>query len=635
MNLLKNTTLLLVLFFCLHLNAQSNLNTRIENAFATIDSAPKKTYEELLKLKSADGLKDTLKVKLHLYLANYHNKFNTSDSAVYYANKVLTATTNKKKIAGANRVIGSSYSRNGQREAALKSLSISLEIAKEINDQQLICTVYSDLGHLYFFKGDHDKALTFFEESLNTAQNDKDINRIEVNIGNVYYRKLDFEKAKTYFLKGLKALEKQKNPYFETSVHINLGVIAIQEKEYKKAQEYLEKAQKLSKENNFQPFLIVTTYNLGYIKDVIGNYRGAIKIYDKALAVAMANSNLEYQKVIYNSLADAYTKIEDYKNANLLLQKHYQLQDSLKKNAYDKELNKLGITLETTQKENEITRQKAEIQHQKVIKQGAVASGSILLIFAILLIVFYYQKLRAQVSLNASEKEIRKKEVEALKKEQELRLIIAATVAEDKERERIARKLHDSIGSNLAGIALQLNDADMNTTKIDVLKRYLNETYELVRDMSHSLIPKSFKNHVFTEYLDDYLNRNAKNAKLSLTFNAHPAGIINTLPETIQYELFQIIQELFTNCLKHAKASQLDVHLSIQENIVKLLIEDNGVGFDQTLIQKGIGLKNIQSRLENLSGKLHIDTVIGRGTIIDIDIPVSFAVSELNSSSTK
>ena len=98
----------------------------------------------------------------------------------------------------------------------------------------------------------------------------------------------------------------------------------------------------------------------------------------------------------------------------------------------------------------------------------------------------------------------------------------------------------------------------------------------------------------------------------------------------MQLEIFKIIQELITNTIKHAQADTVELHLNLaKNNTLNVIFEDNGVGFDAEQQPYGLGLSNIQSRLEKIFGTLIIDTRKGRGTIFNIEIanikPVTYS----------
>lgn len=91
----------------------------------------------------------------------------------------------------------------------------------------------------------------------------------------------------------------------------------------------------------------------------------------------------------------------------------------------------------------------------------------------------------------------------------------------------------------------------------------INETYKLVREISHDLTPKKFNESAFTLLIDEYVHKIRNSSKMEITFRAHPKERINNLDEPLKVALYQIVQELFTNTIKHAKAKQIELHLTV------------------------------------------------------------------------
>ena len=111
--------------------------------------------------------------------------------------------------------------------------------------------------------------------------------------------------------------------------------------------------------------------------------------------------------------------------------------------------------------------------------------------------------------------------------------------------------------------------------------------------------------------------------KLHIHFDYFPAEELESIPENVQHDIYRMVQELLNNIVKHANAANVEIALSKQQNYLYLLIEDNGKGFDLKINKKGIGLRNIESRVNMLKGELTIDSKAGRGTAFNITIPLS------------
>jgi len=121
---------------------------------------------------------------------------------------------------------------------------------------------------------------------------------------------------------------------------------------------------------------------------------------------------------------------------------------------------------------------------------------------------------------------------------------------------------------------------DKNKTYKKVTQQ-IDDTYELVRDLSHNMTPKKFIEYPFTNLLKEYVDNIRSSNKQIISFDPYPEKKLNIIEEKLQIEIYAIVQELSTNTLKHAKAKKIDIQLHILENTIKLLFEDNGVGFNQ------------------------------------------------------
>jgi len=275
-----------------------------------------------------------------------------------------------------------------------------------------------------------------------------------------------------------------------------------------------------------------------------------------------------------------------------------------------------------------------EIDKQRTIKNAVLIGFLIILIPIILLLVVYYQKLQAQSELNRQQEDLNRKEMQSLQQEQELKLARTSLKIQTKERERIAQELHDSIGGNLAAIKLQMNKLDLTTETAISVKKQLDSTYSQVREISHSLLPKEFKEQAFVPIVQNYMDQFNEPENQSYYFNAYPEEAINQLSKKLQVALFNMIKELTTNAYKHAKANQVMIQLNYipEESSLSLMYEDDGIGFLPNN-SEGIGLKNLKSRIDELQGSLSIDSNPGKGTVISIHIPIKEAVIKNNENS--
>jgi hypothetical protein len=194
----------------------------------------------------------------------------------------------------------------------------------------------------------------------------------------------------------------------------------------------------------------------------------------------------------------------------------------------------------------------------------------------------------------------------------------------------MASDLHDSVGATLSAAKLQFNylidkkgdieDTNELTKKISAL---LEDAYVEVRSMAH------LKNSgvMAKNGLLPAIKKLAKNASDNDNFQieVHSYGLDQRLDNSLEIAIFRIIQELVTNIIKHAEASEANIHITNHEDSLNIMVEDNGKGFNPNQItktNKGMGISSIGKRIEHLNGTMTIESEINKGTTVIIDIPL-------------
>ncbi|MDO6854556.1 histidine kinase [Cellulophaga lytica] len=571
-------------------------------------------------------------IEKHAYKAN-------TDSVLHYGNLYVQELGNWDKpekekkylYAKAYYFMSLGSSLNGLVDKSIEWNIKGLQEAEAINDSEYMYLHNVSLAKNYIAQNSIDKAISLLKESISAygKQQPATTNKALMQLGNAYSQKKEYDKAKEYYNSSLELSKQLKDLEMELDVRLELAKLIEINNDYPTALQQYAQISNQAKANE---------YNAIY-------YKGALlvaKLYYKqeyydianiglttAYINAIDHENLEFQKQILTIQAKSYYKQESYKNAYAIMTQLFSVLNQIKAKQQREIIKELEIQYETIKKEQAISdlkedqiKQQAELDRQKTIKAAFLIGFLVILIPVIALLYTYYQKMQAQSELAKKNEEINSQKVAALKQEQELKLIKAAIEGQDEERKRIAQELHDSIGGNLAGIKLQLASVKEKTQTLNTISGQLDETYQLVRDISHTLIPKKFRQDDFTQLIKEYTKSITSTGKLNVEFHPHPEDKINTLNEIVKMELFKIIQELMTNTLKHAKASTTDIHLNYFEDSITLLFEDNGKGFDTSKNGEGIGFKNIKSRIEKLNGTLHVDSAINRGTVVSIEIPI-------------
>lgn len=200
---------------------------------------------------------------------------------------------------------------------------------------------------------------------------------------------------------------------------------------------------------------------------------------------------------------------------------------------------------------------------------------------------------------------------------------------QEAERSRMAKDLHDGLGGMLSGIKLNLSsmkgnmiiqetDALLFTKSITQLDNAIAE----MRRVAHNMMPEALLKFGLGEAIQDYCDGiNESNAvKMKYT----QLGLQQPLEKSTEVILYRIVQELCNNAIKHAEAKNIFIQLTKHERGITLTVEDDGKGFNTTLLSniKGAGLQNVQSRVDYLKGSLEIQSSPGNGSSFTIEIPV-------------
>lgn len=201
-----------------------------------------------------------------------------------------------------------------------------------------------------------------------------------------------------------------------------------------------------------------------------------------------------------------------------------------------------------------------------------------------------------------------------------------AIQSQEEERKHIGKELHDNINQLMAFSKMMLDTArntpDIKDMCIDKSYEGISMAIEEVRKLSHTLVPP-----VFTEdnHFIDAVNDLVANVKISRKINiivCFPKnGEFKSSDEKIKLTFYRIIQEQLNNILKYSQATKASITITVAKNAFRLVIADNGVGFDLNQKSKGIGLRNIESRVEVHSGTIEIISAPDEGCTIKVEIP--------------
>jgi PAS domain S-box-containing protein len=201
--------------------------------------------------------------------------------------------------------------------------------------------------------------------------------------------------------------------------------------------------------------------------------------------------------------------------------------------------------------------------------------------------------------------------------------------AQEAERERIARELHDNIAQRLALLEVNLQQMKQINPDAEEISRYVDElsaqTSEIssdIHDLSHELYSSKLKILGPVAAMRGFCKELSAKQRVEIEF--HHDDISRTVPQEISLCLFRILQEALHNAVKHSGVRHFAVELRYTGEAIVLTISDSGVGFDieTAMGGRGIGLTSMQERLKLVNGELAIDSQVERGTTIRARVPL-------------
>jgi signal transduction histidine kinase len=224
---------------------------------------------------------------------------------------------------------------------------------------------------------------------------------------------------------------------------------------------------------------------------------------------------------------------------------------------------------------------------------------------------------------------LQRQRISELEKDRQLVAVDSLLKGQEDERSRLAKDLHDGLGGLLSGVKFSLSNMKDNLIitpdNMTVFERSLDmidTSIKELRRVAHNMMPEMLTKFGLDEALKEYCN--TMNAAKLLVIRYQSLGMTDRLDQSTEIIIYRVVQELLNNTLKHAAASEAFVQVIKEGNRLNVVVEDNGKGFDTSLLKnnKGAGWVNIRSRVEYLKGQLDIHSEPGKGTLVNIEFNV-------------
>ena len=553
-------------------------------------------------------------------------------------NKLLTALGNFN--------IAEYYFQKKDMEEAILFYINALTIYKELDNQIEISRCYQKLGRAYRKITNYEKALHYYFEYLriNELLNDEDQIAIALNeIGGIYLRTEDFKDAEVSLKRALEINIKNNNRKEKLSNYSSLGALYQKTKKFEIALNYykigLEESQTLGLKINESIIL----GNIGSTNRRLNNYNESLKYLFKALELKKQienrrgstahtcndisetymelnefvkakeyallaieyseNENLDQERYAYYLLSTCNYKLGEFEDSYRNLNTYNGLNDSIFSIQKAASIKELQVKYDVEKQELKIKSQEGDIallDEKNKVKNQWLLFGSLGLLGFFSFVILYRSRSAAKKREHLQEK-----------------FSHDLIAAQEEERTRVSKDLHDSVGQQLTLIKRKAQ-----LLKQEELSLLTSTALEEVRGISRALYPSNLKQLGLTESIEQLL---FDLDEISEMFFSVEIENINTIfNEEQSLNFYRFIQEAVNNVLKHAKAKALFVSIKKSNDFVEVLIKDNGLGFDDVkeLKKKSLGLKTMSERIRMLKGNLIIQSQKGEGAVITAKIAI-------------
>lgn len=216
-----------------------------------------------------------------------------------------------------------------------------------------------------------------------------------------------------------------------------------------------------------------------------------------------------------------------------------------------------------------------------------------------------------------------------VRKETEREILSTVIRTEERERERFAKDMHDSVGPLLSTVKLYVNELESSTLGNDERKDFVNQTNEIIdeainsiRTISNNLMPRVIHKFGLIKAIESFCEKVNKTNTINIKFVKRNCG--ERLDQNLELILFRVITELLNNTLKHAEAKNVIIELEKVAGKLNMVFQDDGIGFNineiMTSDHKGMGLKNIISRIKSINGDYNFVSFPNNGFKINVNI---------------
>jgi two-component system NarL family sensor kinase len=544
--------------------------------------------------------------------------------SIFFATEAYRQATNKKQdslIGESALVLGMGDYLSGKFDDALKCYFEAEQSFGNVKDTARLSELYAEMCVLYVKIKKFPEADEASRNAIASAAAAKDTNKLAVATNDRGLMFSDLHKndsAIACFKKSYLLAKRMRNTLGMAYSLDYLSSILQEQGKFDQSLECLNESRQLRQGIGDKTGEAIAIENIGELYVSEKKVLEAVPFFEEAIAKAHELNYLDLETYAYNNLAQAFNTLGEYQKAYTAQQKYIGLNQKFFDQKRVQAIEELQTRYETRQKDQQNKLLAAQNKTQEIkLNRNRIAVYALIVIALLGAILFYLLYNRYKLKQQARLKE-------ALFKEQQLRAQ-GIVDAEENERQRLSRELHDGVGQLLSAARRQLQlhqTSSVSEKETRETIQLLDDSIKEVRDLSHSMMPPSLLNKDLRQAVEEFVSRLGQSGKLAVSTEwVNFSGVMLDKQTTLM--LYRSIQEIVANTIRHANANKIQMEFVCDATELSIMVYDDGIGFDKdalSLSGKGLGLKNIQSRIAFIGGHLHVDSSPGRGTTYIIDL---------------
>jgi signal transduction histidine kinase len=566
---------------------------------------------------------DTAIMQRLIDIGNFYEDEGELDSVNFYLSQALSISkelNDEEGTALLNYKLGNACAEKGFYQTALQHYFAALPYYEKNGKHRRMGMIYNSMQNVYLEMDKINDAIAMGEKALEFTKGtpSEKFTLLNMAITTIYAAPRRYDKAEAYYKALFDLLKTDPNEYIEGLGYLNMGDMYLQREHWTKSKANFQKALPIFTRLEADDAICTAKIGLGLIALREKNYREAEKLAAEALEIARRNKILLTERRALSLIKDLALVNGDLAVVQRLDAACDSIDKVMTNDAVLLVTEELNIKYETEKKEMQIT----TLQEEKRLMVWLSVAGGAVLLLALAAFFFLWRWTMQKQRLAEKQKELAEQQVKQLEQEKQLIATQAVLDGEVQERIRLARDLHDSLGSilaaakyNLLGIKqislLGKDEQECYGKTVSLLDDSMNE----MRRVAHHLMPDALSRFGLKPAISDFCD-----TLPSIQFVWY--GDESRFDAKLEEVVYRIIHELISNALKHSGASHIFVQVIQEPRRIAFTVQDDGNGFDPETAAAGMGLSNIRTRVASFGGIMNINSKAGEGTETNIEFPL-------------